>query len=344
MQRRVTIKDVAMKARVSHPTVSRVINDSPRISAATKARVRAAMEALGYRPNLIARSLVRSRTRTLALVTPDLNPHVVPIVRGVADVCRHRDLALMLFSTDYWAKEDVATMWITDNWRVDGVLVYNVFHQDQVSADLRRLQDGDLPICFLNKYLHRRDTWAVGVDNDNAVAQAVQHLASLGRRRIGVINGNLRSVDGVERQAAFKRALALNGLSFDPHLEGTANFGDVLAYEEMKRILTRRRKPDALFCANDMMATGAITALLEAGLRVPEDVAVVGVDDDPCAMHFNPALTTLKMPLRQVGEQAVDLLMERLERKQSRPRQSRLRAELILRASTIGKAAPRHTP
>jgi LacI family transcriptional regulator len=339
MKRRVTIKDVALKAKVSHPTVSRVINNTGRISPATQARVRKAMEALGYRPNLIARSLVKSRTRTIALITPDLNPHVVPIVRGVSDVCRQRDLALMLLSTDYWAKEDLTTMWIVDNWRVDGVLVYNVAHQPSISAELRRLREEGLPICFINKYLRNKDVWTVGVDNYNVAAKAVEHLVSIGRRRIGIMNGNLRSVDGVERRQGFLEALAAAGLSLDRSHEGTANFGDVQAYEEMKTILAGKRRPDAMFCASDTMAMGAITAIQEAGLRVPKDIAVVGVDDADAALHFRPALTTLKLPLRQVGEQGVDLLMEMMEKDPARPRQVHVRAELIIRASTIGSDA-----
>lgn len=339
MKKRVTIKDVARRARVSHPTVSRVINDNPRISKKTKEKVRKAMKDLGYQPNLIARGLVRKRTRVIASIIPDLNPHVQPILRGIVDACRDRDYALMLFSTDYWTEEDLSYMWIVDNWRVDGVLIYNVLHRRRVADDIRQLQCEGSPLCFVNKYLRRKDTWTVGIDNLDAVRQALKHLASLGRKRIGIINGSMRSVDGVERNLAFKKTLSSLKLPFSERYEATANFSDDQAYEEMSRILRYKRRPDAMFCANDLMAMGAIAAIQDAHLRVPQDIAVVGMDDAESNRHFKPSLTTLRPPLRRVGELAVDLLMEIMENPRAKPRQIPVKAELIVRDSTIGKRA-----
>lgn len=334
MKRRVTIKDVARKAGVTHPTVSRAINDSPRVSEKTKKRIRRIITELGYRPNLIARSLVRSTSRVLAVITPDLNPHVQPILRGIADACRRNNYALMLFSTDYWAEEKLSYTWVTDNWRVDGMLIYNVTYHRSGGSDIRRIQSYRTPFVFINKYLHDPKINSVSVDNAEAVAQAVSHLRELGHRRIGIMNGNLKSVDGVERFDGFKRALAAAGLSFDEHTTGCANYSDEQSYEEMKRILCQARPPTAMFCANDLMAMGVIRAAEEKGLSVPRDLAVVGFDDIESSRYFRPALTTFRPPLQEVGGKAVELLIGILQNPHRKPEQIPMTAKLIIRDSS----------
>ena len=334
MKRRVTIKDVAKAAGVTHPTVSRAINDSPRVSEKTKKRIRRIISELGYRPNLIARSLVRSRSQVIAVITPDLNPHVQPILRGVADACRRNNYALMLFSTDYWAEEKISYTWVMDNWRVDGMLIYNVAYQRTGGSDIRRIQSYQTPFVFINKYLRDPKINSVSIDNAEAVAQAVNHFRELGHRRIGIMNGNMKSVDGVERFDGFKRALTAVGLSFDERNTGCANYSDEQAYEEMKRILCQTRPPTAMFCANDLMAMGVVHAAEEKGLSVPKDLAVVGFDDIEASRYFRPALSSLRPPLREVGERAVDLLIGILQNPRRKPEQIPMTAKLVIRDSS----------
>ena len=333
VKRRVTIKDVAKKAGVTHPTVSRAINDSPRVSEKTKKRIRKIISELGYRPNLIARSLVRSKSQVIAVITPDLNPHVQPILRGIADACRRNNYALMLFSTDYWAEEKLSYTWIMDNWRVDGMLIYNVAYQ-RTGSDIRRVRSYQTPFVFINKYLHDPKVNSVSIDNMDAVAQAVSHLHELGHQRIGIMNGNMKSVDGVERFDGFKRALAKAGLSFDERTTGYANYSDEQAYEEMKRILCQPQPPTAMFCANDLMAMGVVRAAEEKGLNVPRDMAVVGFDDIESSRYFRPALSSLRPPLRELGERAVDLLIGILQNPRRKPEQVPVSAKLIIRDSS----------
>ena len=334
VKRRVTIKDVARKAGVTHPTVSRAINDSPRVSEETKKRIRRIISEIGYRPNLIARSLVRSKSRVLAVITPDLNPHVQPILRGIADACRRNNYALMLFSTDYWTEEKLSYTWVMDNWRVDGMLIYNVVYQRKGGSDIRRIQSYQTPFVFINKYLRDPKINSVSVDNFEAAAQAVNHLRELGHRRIGIMNGNLKSVDGVERFEGFKRALTAAKIPFDEHAVGCANYSDEQSFEEMKRILCQARRPTAMFCANDLMAVGVIRAAEEKGLSVPQDLAVVGFDDIDAGRYFRPTLTTLRPPLRELGEKAVDLLIEILQNPRRHPEQIPMTAKLIIRDSS----------
>ena len=331
---RITIKDVARKAGVSHPTVSRVIHDDAQISAQTKKHVRRVMAKLGYQPNLIARSLVRNRTQVIALVAPDLNPHVLPVLRGVADSCRRAGYALMLFSTDYWTDENLSYTWVVSNWRVDGVLIYNVVYHEHVTSDVEELQKQGVPFVFINKYLKEKRVNTVGVDNFDAVSQAIQNLAGLGHRRIGIMNGGMLSVDGVERFQAFKAAMHTAGLKFDERLVGTANFSDVEACEEMNRILRSRRPPTAMFCANDLMAMGVVRAAQKSKLRVPRDLAVIGFDDLETGRTFKPPLSTIHPPLQDIGGEALQLLVKIIEDPKRPPEQIALKARLILRDSS----------
>jgi len=337
VKKRATIKDVAKKAGVSHPTVSRVIHNSPTISDKTKRRVRKAMESLGYQPDLVARTLVRSKSRVLAAIIPDLNPHVQPILRGIADACRRSNYGLMLFSTEYWTEEELSYMWIVDNWRVDGVLIYNVVYHDEVTQEIRNWRFQKAPFVFINKYLRQKEVNTVSVDNFDAVLQAVTHLVNLGHERIGILNGSLMSVDGIERFLAFKEALTAHGLSFHEELTGYADFSDEQAYEEMTRILYGPSLPTAMFCANDMMAIGVVRAIKEKGLRVPEDIAVVGFDDIDVSRYFSPPLSTFRAPLREAGEIAVSLLMKIIENPKRPPEQIPLKAKLVIRESSGSK-------
>lgn len=334
VRKRITIKDVAREAGVSHPTVSRVINDDTQISDGTKQRVRAIMKKMGYRPDLVARGLVRRRSQVFALIVPEFNPHVQPIVYGIVEECRRRGYGLMLFSTEYWTQEEMSYAYVVANWRADGVLIYNVVHHDKVTADVRELRADKVPFVFINKYLHEKKIDTVSVDNRRAVRAAVEHLASLGHRKIGILNGNLMSVDGVERLEGFKAALAEFGLAWEPRFEGTANYSDAEGAEEMTRILQSPDRPTAMFCANDLSAMGAIRAAQRMGLRVPEDLSFVGFDDIEAAHWFQPALTTLRPPLRDIGGKAIDLLLRRIADPDLPHEQIPLEAKLVIRDSS----------
>lgn len=334
--RRVTIKDVAKKAGVTHPTVSRALNRDPRVSESTRVRIERIARQLGYRPNLIARSLVTSETRIVACIIPDLNPHVQPILRGVVDACTRNRYGLMLFSTTYWSEEDQSYLWVVDNWRVDGVLIYNVVHREEAREDARRVGGGACPIVFINKYLTKPKVNAVAVDNAGAVEQAVAHLVEQGHTRVGIMDGGMLSVDGVERHEGFVRALARRGLPYREEWSGRANFSDEEAYVEMGRILDGSgERPTAIFCANDLMALGVLRALEARGLRVPDDMAVVGFDDLEAGRHIKPALTTLQPPLREVGGQAVDLLVKLMQKPGRPAEQIPLSAKLLVRGTSV---------
>ncbi len=336
MKKRTTIKDIARKAGVNHSTVSRVINENPAISDKTKKKVLKIMADLDYRPNLIARGLVKSKTNAFALITPDVNLHVAPIIKGISDTCRRLNYGLMLFSTDYWLEESRSYLEVVKNWLVDGVLIYNVIYHKEIPANIKELQKEEIPFVFLNKFIGSGMVNAVGINNYSAVELAVDHLVNIGRKRIAVINGGMMSVDGVERFEGFKKALEKHDIEFDKRLVGEGNFFYNEAYEEMKRILClNMEKPDAVFCANDLMAIAAINAIRDRGLKIPEDIAVVGFDDLEAGKYFTPALTTIRLPQQDIGGKAIDLLLKIINDPKRSVEDISLESKLIVRESSI---------
>ncbi len=333
---RPTIKDIAKVADVTHSTVSRVINNNPAISEETKIRVLEIIKRMDYHPNLIARGLVRQKTRALSLITPVLDPHVLPVIKGVEAACKRYNYALMLFSTDYWADEKLSYLQVVENWLVDGILILNDVYYKGIPEDVKKLQKANIPFVFINKYLGTKKVNTVSVDNYDAVYQVIKYLAGLGHKRIGTIIGGLKAVDGVERFEGYKQALGKFGLEYDANVVGDGGFGKKEAYGEMKRILcVAGERPTAMFCANDLMAIGAIRAIQEKGLRVPQDVAVVGFDDIETGRYFKPSLTTVRPPLEDIGDSAIKLMMKIIENPKRQIEEIPLQARLIIRESSL---------
>ncbi len=337
MKKRPTIKDIARIAGVTHSTVSRVITNNPTIGKETRVRVLQIIKEVNYQPNLIARGLVRKKTRAFALITPVLDPHILPIIKGIEESCKNYNYALMIKSTDYWADESLSYLQIVENWLVDGILILNDVYYKRIPAKVKKLQHEKVPFVFINKYLGSGKVNTVSVDNYDAVYQAIEHLVSLGRRRIGILSGGLKPVDGVERFEGYKEALKRFNLEYDESIVRHSNWDCHEAYEEMKSMLyTVTKRPDAMFCVNDRMAMGVIRAIQEKGLKVPEDIAVVGFDDIETGRYIKPSLTTLKPPLEDIGDKAIKLLLKIIENPDAPVEEVSLKTRLRVRQSTVG--------
>lgn len=334
--RRVTSRDVARLAGVSRTTVSLVLNDVPnaRISPETRRRVLEAARQLGYRPNAAARSLASQRAMTVGLVLchPEehvyTDPYLPQVLLGITSALRNTDYRLLIEAAPDPQAADYAALAVEK--RIDGFIISGPRMDD--TALLRLHQDG-FPLVLLGT-LPGVDIPSVDVDNARAAYTAVHHLVRLGHRRIGMItNGPLRYTASQERLAGYRQALERHGIPFNPDLVVEGNFTAASGEIAMQRLLEVRPLPTAVFVASDTVALGALRLLRERGLRVPEDIALVGFDDIPLAAYVDPPLTTVRLPAYELGREAAQMLLTLVEKRPLPRTRVLLDTSLVVRAS-----------
>lgn len=332
-----TLKDVARHAGVSVPTAARALGGYGHVSPATRDRVLRAARALDYQANAIARSMIKGRTHTLGVIVSDnANPFFAAVVRGIEDVVLARGYTIMLCNTDEDPAKEAAYIAMIRQKRADGVIISP---SRGASKLLRALSASGVPVVQVDRRVRGLAADAVLCDNRAGVAAAVAHLVRLGHRRIGMIGGPRQVYTGRERLAAFRAALRRAGLPAVERwiLEGT--FKEDSGYELAGYFLRDRRRPTALFVANNLMTIGALLRLKEAGVRIPQEMAVVGFDDMDWAPILTPPLTAVAQPSYDLGRTAGTLLLERLETGGGRPRTVVLPPRLVVRES-CGAALP----
>ncbi|MGI8854763.1 MAG: LacI family DNA-binding transcriptional regulator [Thermomicrobiales bacterium] len=331
---RVTIHDVAHHAGVSNNTVSRVLNDRPDVSAATRARVQAVIEELGYRPNSLARSLLRRESRTIGLVVTDCtNPNTARQIRAVQQTMAAGGYAVLIFDTQEDAERQDAALRVLEEKVVDGIIITPATIQDDALAHLA----GRLPIILLNREMDGLAICDVVLnDNLEGARVAVSHLIANGHTRIGYVTA-MRDVSTVrDRLRGYQLALGDVGIPFDPLLVDRSAIAIEAAAAATLRLLEQRPAPTAIFAYNDFMAVGILSALLGAGRRVPEDIALVGYDDIVYSPYLQVPLTTVAQQTQEMGVTAARLLMERLAGSERPPQRVVLKPHLVVRASSGG--------
>ncbi|TMD61869.1 MAG: LacI family transcriptional regulator [Chloroflexi bacterium] len=331
-QPRRTIADVARAARVHPSTVSRALNDGAVLRDETRKRVVRAARRLDYRPSAVARSLRLQRTLTLGMLVPDIaNPFFPPIIRGAEDVALSCGYALVLCNTEDVPEREATYLRVLRQRQVDGLLIASSRMSDAVITRLRRER---FPFVLVNRSARGAEL-TVTVDNRRSAAEAVGHLAALGHRRVGHIAGPQSTTTGLERAEGARLAIGRHGLAADAALwiEATA-FSEEEGYRCARVLLALGRRPTAIFGANDLIAVGALRAIRDARLRVPEDVSVVGFNDIRQAELLEPPLTTVHVPQYEMGAAAARLLIARLGGDPIPESHLVLPATLAVRAST----------
>ena len=306
----VTIIDVAREAGVSHSTVSRVLNGRPHIKPETRERVLAALDRLGYTPNMRARGLAGGRLGVVGLVVLDLeSSYITQVVRGVDAALADAGLDLMLCTTHRREQQETSYVSRLSIGLVDGLLVLLPKRSDQYATDLA---SRDFPFVLIDHAGSRLANSIVAANRDGG-RQAVEHLADLGHRRVGVITGDLTTDAGRDRLAGWSDTVAARGLDDDPALLVEGDFLESGGYDGALRLLGLRRPPTAIFASSDTAAFGAFRAAAELGVAVPGDVSIVGFDDIPEASLTTPLLTTVRQPMFEMGRRAVLMLLDRIE-------------------------------
>jgi LacI family transcriptional regulator len=328
-----TIRDVARLAGVSSMTVSRVINGSERVSPATRQRVEEAIDELGYVPSRLARGLIRQKTGTLALIVPDVaNPFFTLVVRGAEEVARRADYRLLLCDTrsDLELEREVIEELLAH--RVEGIAIAPV--SDRSRTHLRRLAKFGVPFVLIDRTVQGVDSDLIVGDNEGGARRLVTHLLELGHRRIGLIVEADDVSTARHRRQGYESALAAAGVPVDESLIVRADADPSGGFEGMRRLLTLDERPTAVFAVNNLVALGVIEAVRDAGLEVPDDVALVCFDDIEYASRMYPFLTVMAQPAETLGSLGTQLLLERIDgRARARGRSVVLSAQFIVRKS-----------
>jgi LacI family transcriptional regulator len=301
----VTIREVAAKAGVSVATVSRVFNQKGPIREDTIRRVLDVASSLQYVPHAGARSLSTRSTRTLGVLLPDLHGEFFSeVIRGVDVAARQRGFHILV-SGSHSDAEEMSAMLRALRGRVDGLIVMS---PDLGLGSISRALTPDTPVALLNCAASGKRT--IRIDNCKGAREMTDHLLSLGHRRIAFVTGPERNADAAERRRGYREALETAGAST---IELSGDFTEDSGYHAVPRALEMRVRPTAIFAANDAMAIGALRALREAHVRVPEDLALAGFDDIPLARYLTPPLTTVRVEIAEMGRRAVDYLVNTLE-------------------------------
>lgn len=334
--RKTTIRDVAAIAGVSYQTVSRVINNKPDVAEETRCRVWQVIEELGYQPSAIARGLVSKRTYTLGLINADFDdPFYVGVTIGAEAVARERGYFFMISSTERNPDGEPVYLQLLTEREVDGILFVRP-STEQDSRHIVFLLHQGIPLVTTAYHVPGARLTVVDVDNVDGGIKATRHLIDIGHHRIGMITGPLGWESVKNRTQGYRLALEQAGIPYDESLIEHGDWSYASGYEAMKRLLEGGTRFTALFVQNDRMAIGAIQALREAGRRVPDDVAIVGYDDNPVAAYCCPPLTTIRQPTREVGVVATRRLLELIENPDAERQEILLPVELVRRASCGG--------
>lgn len=337
-----TLEQVAKVAGVSRATVSRVVNGSPRVSGDVRRAVEAAVVELGYVPNRAARSLVTRRSDSIGVVIAEpsgrvfTDPFFPRLLRGISASLSARDLQLVLLMPSSVSETHRTADYLAAG-HVDGVLIVSLHDDDPLPG---RIAEAGIPMVVSPRPRRPMSVSYVDVDNRGGANSAVAHLVGQGRRVIATVAGPSDMAPGVDRLAGYRDALLDAGLGSDPSLEAVADFTQDGGTKAMERLLSARPDIDAVFAASDLIAAGALSVLAAAGRRVPEDVAVVGFDDSPVATSTRPALTSVRQPIEEMGQEMARLLIDTIEGADRAPRRVILATELIRRASSAGRRKP----
>ncbi len=329
----ITIRDVARKAGVSVATVSRALNDSGLVVAKTGSKIRKIARELNYIPSASARSLSIQKTETVCLLLPDMyDGFFSEVIRGV-DLAARRQRHHLIVSSSHSNTAELDAAVRTLSGRVDGMVIMSPHLES--STHLNDILEA-LPVVIIGSTAILGNADHITIDNEGGAKQVVEYLLGQGHRRIGIIRGEENNQDADERLKGFTDALAEHKVPLPENFVAAGDFTEQSGFDAATRLISQPGRPSAIFCSNDSMAIGALSAIRKKGLRVPEDISVCGFDDIPVAQFLNPALTSVHVPIQELGLTAANKLFDRLTATASwKPSQTTVPTSLSIRNSCI---------
>ncbi len=327
----VTIKEVAKLAGVSTTTVSYVINKTRFVSEETRAKVLKAINELGYHPNIVARSLRNRRTGTVGLIICDLmNPFFAEVLQGIETYLGKKKYDIIVTNTNYDFDKEKESVEMLYGKQVEGVIIVPGGNNDE---HIKFLIERNIPVVLLDKKIENLNVDVVLVNNVEGSKRLVEHMISLEHERIGIITGPLNSTTGKERLEGYLKALREHSIPEDKNLIKIGDFKKQSGYLLTLELLSLISPPTAIFACNNLMGLGAMEALKEKKVCVPEEVGLVIFDDLPWFRYVNPPLTCVAQPSFRLGELAGQLLFEQMRKRRKRPKEVVLEVQLKIRQS-----------
>jgi LacI family transcriptional regulator len=326
-----TIYEVSELAGVSLATVSRVMNDSSKVSPKTREKVEAAMKELGYRPNVIAQSLASNRSNSVGVLVPELyGPFFGMILSGIEAELRAAGKHIIITAGHSEEKAEIESMEFLSTRRCDALILYVYGVSDDY---LVKFNERSVPVVFLNRLIPDKASQCISLDNELGGYQATKSLLELGHRELAYISGPLWKRDSSKRLMGHKRALAEFGLSLDERLMFEGNYEESSGRRGMEHLLARGISFSALVCGNDEMAAGAMGAAREKGFDIPDDLSVIGFDNVFFTRYTYPELSSIDCPIEEMGRMAARCILKNAYGEDGLEIQNRFEPRLVRRAS-----------
>ncbi|MCL2828524.1 MAG: LacI family transcriptional regulator [Oscillospiraceae bacterium] len=333
---RVTIRDVAKASNVSITTVSKALNGYPDVSEATKEKVLKAAKALNYVPNASARSLGGIPEKTIALLMSSLKQrdesgYIYELISSIYNTCNKKGYEFILLATDSLRQKEMTFLELCRHKNLDGAVVMGLNMND---AYYEELKQSPIPCALMDMDIVGENICLVSTNNKDASCEAVTYLLQTGRKEIAILNGKRTAKVSEERFSGYKEALEANGIPLNPEYIVHTDFSAQDALERAKELLIRHRKIDAIFCASDLIAFGALTAASELNIKVPVPLSIIGFDDIFTARYAFGGLTTVHQNYYKIGVKAAECVINMVEKKYA-PRRILVNHELLVRSTTL---------
>jgi LacI family transcriptional regulator len=341
-EKEVTIYDLARKLNISIATVSRALKDDPVVSKKTKKKIADLALELGYRSNNFARNLRTQRTHTIGVIIPRINSYFMSsVIAGMENIANHEGYNLIISQSSESAEKEIANAATLFNSRVDGLLVSLAYDTDSL-AHFEPFIRKKIPLIFFDRTADKTDGVCIQLNNLKAAYEATTHLISQGRRRIVHLTATPKRNVYVDRLKGYQQALADQHIAFRDDYVIVGNLSQEAGADAAARIREMKPMPDAVFVANDNCAVGCMTALKQMGIRIPQDIAFVGFNNDPVSIVVEPNLTTVNYPGYEMGQIAARNLIALLDGSSGIHTTNTiiLRSELVIRESSVGRQSP----
>ena len=339
MRHQDTIKDIAKQLGVSVATVSRALRDLHDIHPDTKKLVLDLAKELDYQPNVLATSLVKSKTKTLGLIVPDLGYYFFStVVKAVEDAAIAAGYSLLIAQTQESFERELTNIQNLSRSQVEGIIIS--LSRETVNFDhLTRLQRRGIPLVFFDRDSEEIDASKVMVDNEQSAYEAVKHLIENGCKRIAFLAGPKNVSVSNQRRLGYSRALKEAGIESDPSLIIHSDYFQDSAISKTHQLMKEANRPDGILVVSDRLAIGVLIALRELNISVPEEVKMVSFNNEPICSVVSPTISSIAQPLEEIGRLSVELLLEQIEHKTDNPtpRVEVLKTKLIVRESSISK-------